>query len=601
MATTGFRFRLTPLREIFGIDLRTLALFRVLLGVYVLIDVFMRARDLGAHYTDAGVLPRGLQIDFLHAAAWSLHLANGAAWFQALLFALSGFAALGLIAGWHTRLMTALSWVLMLSVQNRNTFILSGEDNLALLMLFWAMFLPLGARYSVDAALNRTQQFAGNAYATVATAALLLQGMSMYFFSALLKSHPVWVPDGTAVHYALQLDYLVTPFALWFRQFQDTMQGLTYYVYVLELAGPVLMFSPVFHRTLRTILMLAFITMHMGFFLFLEIGFFPLISIIMNLAFLPGWMWDRIGRRLRPRTEAPVAIRFDRGCDFCEKTCLILKVFLVLPEVPVRPAQDDPELGAELERRNSWIVTAGPERFYGFEALGRLVSFSPVFFPLGWLLRRHILQRPGARFYDWVGRNRGSFSKISARWLPWRASPARFGALTQTLAGVFLLFIAIQNISTLPQGGLTSLPEPFKTVRQALGLYQNWTMFAPYPEMTSPWPVIEGQLTDGTFVDAYHGRPGLAEFDKPDVVSAVYENYRWRKFLSNLEDRSYENGPKPLMLAYARYLCRTWADGHPKGPALSTFVIYFQIERSQPPGVTKQPETRQVWNHDCFG
>ncbi|GAB4534952.1 MAG: hypothetical protein Tsb0019_36540 [Roseibium sp.] len=601
MATTRFRIKLTPLRDILGIDLRTLALFRVLLGFYLLIDLVMRARDLGAHYTDAGILPRNLQIEFLHAATWSLHLASGTAWFQALLFGAAGLAAAGLIAGWRTRLMTVISWVLMLSVQNRNTFILSGEDNLALLMLFWAMFLPLGARYSVDAALDRTTRFAGNAYATVATAALLVQGMSMYFFSALLKTHPIWVPDGTAVHYALQLDYLVTPFALWFRQFQDAMQGLTYYVYALELVGPILMFSPVFHRTLRMVFMLAFISMHLAFLLFLEIGFFPVISIIMNLTFLPGWMWDRLGARLRPRTDAPVAIRFDRGCDFCEKTCLLLKVFLILPQVPVRPAQDDPDLGAELERRNSWIVTVGGERFYGFDALGRLVALSPVFFPLGWLLQRRFLEKPGARFYDWVGRNRGKFSKVSARWLPWRTSPARFGPLNQVLAGVFLVFITVQNISTLPGGGLSSLPEPFRAVRQALGLYQNWTMFAPYPEMTSPWPVIEGELADGTFADVYRGRPGLADFDKPAVVSAVYENYRWRKFLSSLEDRSYEDGPKPLMLSYARYLCRTWADSHPEGPALSTFVIYFQIERSPPPGEQKEPETRRVWSHDCFG
>jgi len=601
MATTHFPIRLTPLREIFGIDLRTLALFRVLLGVYVLIDLTMRARDLGAHYTDAGILPRGVQIDFLHAATWSLHLANGAAWFQALLFVLAGFAALALIAGWRTRLMTALSWALMLSVQNRNTFILSGEDNLALLMLFWAMFLPLGARYSVDAALDRTQRFSGNAYACVATAALLLQGMSMYFLSALLKTHPIWVPDGTAVHYALQLDYLVTPFALWFRQFQGIMQGLTYYVYALELVGPILMFSPVFHRTLRTVFMLAFISMHLAFLLFLEIGFFPLISIIMNLTFLPGWIWDRIGGWLRPRTDDLVAIRFDRGCDFCEKTCLLLRVFLVLPQVPVRPAQDDPELGADLERRNSWIVTIGPERLYGFDALGRLVGLSPVFFPFGWLLQRHVLERPGARFYDWVGRNRRRFSKITARCLPWRTSVAGFGPLTQALAGIFLVFITVQNISTVPRSGLSPLPEPFRAVRQALGLYQNWTMFAPYPEMTSPWPVIEGELTDGTFVDVFHRRPGLAEFDKPAAVSQLYPNYRWRKFLSNLEDRSYADGPKPLMLSYARYLCRSWADSHPQGPALSTFVIYFQIERSQPPGEPKEPETRQVWSHDCFG
>ena len=86
----------------------------------------------------------------------------------------------------------------------------------------------------------------------------------MYFFSALLKSDAQWVPDGTAVYYALQLDYLVTKFALWFRQFETLLQGLTYYVFVLELVGPILMFSPILHRPLRLFLMLAFMAMHLA-------------------------------------------------------------------------------------------------------------------------------------------------------------------------------------------------------------------------------------------------------------------------------------------------------------------------------------------------
>lgn len=594
-------FKLTPIRTIFGVDLRTLALFRVLLGVYILIDLLMRSRDLVAHYTDAGIMPRSVQIDHLYITTWSLHLANGAAWFQALLFVVAGIAALGLLAGWRTRLMTVLSWLLMLSVQNRNTFVLSGEDALALLMLFWAMFLPLGAHYSVDAALDRTQRFSSNAYATMATAALLLQGMSMYFFSALLKTHPVWYQDGTAVHYALQLDYFATPLALWFRQFDSLLTGLTYYVYALELVGPILIFSPIFHRTFRTLFMLAFMTMHLSFLLFLEIGFFPFISIIMNLAFLPGWMWDRLASWLPLRSDRPVAIWFDRGCDFCEKTCRLLRVFLVLGDTPIRPAQDDPDLGPDLEQRTSWIVTFGGERTYEYDALARLFSASPVFFPLGWLMRRRLLQRPGAGFYAWVGRNRRGFSRFSARWLPWRDSPARYGPVTQGLAGVFLVFVTVQNISTLPWSGLSPLPESFRMVRQALGLYQNWTMFAPYPESTSPWPVIEGELTDGTVVDVYHDRPGLVDFDKPEVVSAEYANYRWRKFLSQLEDQTYEDRPQTLALNYARYLCRSWPEAHPDEPKLATFVIYFQIEVSQPPGVAKEMETRQVWSHDCFG
>jgi len=587
-------------RTIFGIDLRTLALFRVLLGFYVLLDLVLRARDLTAHYTDLGFMPRLVQITQLRSGSWSLHLANGSPLFQGLLFAIAALAAIGLILGWRTRLMTAVSWGLLLSVQNRNTFILSGEDNLALLLLFWAMFLPLGARYSLDRALSRTPDYPDSAYFSVATLALLIQGMSMYFFSALLKTHPIWVPDGTAVYYALQLDYLVTSFSLWFRQFKEAMTGLTYYVYALELIGPFLIFSPVFHRTFRTACMAAFMTMHLAFFFFLEIGLFPYISIVMNLTFMPPWLWDAIAGRLFRKTPADITLWYDQGCTFCEKTCRILRVFLFLPEAAIRPAQEDPEIGAELAARNSWVVTIGGKRYFKAGALIALLSASRIFRPLAVVLGLGPLRRLGDRCYDLVGRHRGGLSRVTARVLPWRRQTVRIGWPTQMLAAIFLGFITVQNVSTLPAGPF-ALPDAFINLRQALGLYQNWTMFAPYPEMDSPWPVIPGKLTDGTQVDVYNSRTGPAVFRKPAVVSRVYANYRWRKFLSNLEDRSYEAGPQVLALNYARFLCRDWTEKHPDLPALSTFRIYFQVERTPPPGGSKTPRPRLVWSHDCFG
>jgi predicted DCC family thiol-disulfide oxidoreductase YuxK len=590
----------TPARTLFGIDLRTLALFRVLLGFYVLFDLLLRARDLTDHYTDQGIMPRAVQIAQLNSGSWSLHLANGAAFFQGLIFVLAALAAIGLILGWRTRLMTAISWMLLLSVQNRNIFILSGEDNLALLLMFWAMFLPLGARYSLDRALSRAPDYPDNAYFSVATLALLIQGMSMYFFSALLKTHPIWVPEGNAVYYALQLDYLVTPFSLWFRQFQDAMTGLTYYVYVLELIGPFLIFSPIFHRTFRTLVMVAFMTMHLAFFFFLEIGLFPYISIVMNLTFMPSWMWDAIARRLYRRPLPAITLWYDQGCTFCEKTCHILRIFLLLPTAGIRPAQEDPEIGAELAARNSWVVTVGADRFFKAGGLIALLSASRVFRPLAMVLGCAPFQKLGDRCYDFVGRHRGGLSGLTAWLLPWRGRTVRIGWATQVLAAFFLGFITVQNISTLPASPF-SLPNTFINLRQALGLYQNWTMFAPYPEMNSPWPVIPGKLRDGTQVDVYNGRVGPAVFQKPDVVSRVYANYRWRKFLSNLEDNSYEDGPQTLALNYARFLCRDWSERHSDLPALSTFKIYFQVEKTPPPGGGKTPKPRLVWSHDCFG
>lgn len=57
--------KLASIREIFAIDLRTLALSRVLLGGFLILDLALRARDITAHYTDFGVMPRGVLIPYL--------------------------------------------------------------------------------------------------------------------------------------------------------------------------------------------------------------------------------------------------------------------------------------------------------------------------------------------------------------------------------------------------------------------------------------------------------------------------------------------------------------------------------------------------------
>ena len=590
---------------VFGIDLRTLALFRASLGTYLLLDLALRARDLGAHYTDAGVLPRWVQLDFLSSGSTSLHLANGSLAFQGALFFVAGLAALMLVLGWRTRLATVASWALLVSLQNRNTFILSGEDNLAAVMLFWAMFLPLGARWSVDAALNRAP--AGdtpNRFASVATGAILVQGMSMYLFSALLKSDAMWGWEGTAVYYALQLDYFATPFAHWLRGFEGLMRLATWSVWTLELLGPVLIFSPLFHRALRLGLMLAFISMHLAFALCLEIGLFPFISIVMNLLFLPGWVWDRLDSALRPRGPV-LAVWYDRDCGFCLRMCRLLATFLVLPRVRIAPAQDHPVAGPILEAQNSWVVgpcspAPGEALHTGWEALCQLVAASPIAFPLARPMGWPPLAMAGNRAYRAIARNRATLGRVSARLLPWHERRIGTGRLSDGLAAFFLVFVTVQNLSTLPALSM-ELPNTFRTVRQALGLYQNWTMFAPYPEMTSPWPLIEGRTLAGRPVDVYAGLDESPDEAKPAYVSRIYANGRWRKFLSNVEDASYGAGEQPLSLAYGRYLCRRWDGVHAGDDRLATFEIAFFAERTGAPGRPKTLERRTIWWHDCRG
>lgn len=596
--TSGLK--LAAVRDVFGIDLRTLALFRIGLACLLLVDLALRARDLTAHYTDLGILPRAEALGFLSPGAFSLHLLNGTVWFQAGLFILAASFAFMLLLGFRTRLVTIVSWVLLLSLQNRNPQILSGEDNLFMLLTFWAMFLPLGARFSFDAALDRRSPPAPNAFYAMATVALLVQGMSVYFFGALLKSDAQWIPDGTALYYALQLDYMATPFGLWLREFPEILERLTYAVWALELMGPLLIFSPIFHRTFRMTALVAFIALNLGLFISLEAGLFPLVAILMTLVFLPGWTWDWLGKKMQVAARENLVIYYDEGCAFCHKTCRLLTTFLILPGVSIRPAQDDPKAAVLLAINNSWVVSDGEEGDYlEWDAVQHLVACSPLFWPLARFLSLGPLKSLGKRFYELVARNRPLLGRVTSVAIPWRPAPVKTGLITNVLAAIFLTFVTFQNLTTLP-GFPLRMSDEMTSLRQTVGLYQNWTMFAPHPEMASAWPVILGELTDGTVVDAYNGETGLPSWSKPEVVSTVYENYRWRKFLTVMEDISYKQGGNRFARNYARYLCQSWNKNAEPGKELSVFNIYFSVERTRPDYQPKTARTRLIWSHDCM-
>lgn len=145
------------LSAIFGIDVRALAAFRIGLAGILLIDLWNRSYDLVAHYSDAGILPRLARMELYdHGAAqrlwWSLHMASGEVVFQFALFAVAAACALGLLIGYRPRLMSLFSWILLVSLQNRNPMLLQGGDVLLRSLVLWSIFLPTGAVCSVDSA-----------------------------------------------------------------------------------------------------------------------------------------------------------------------------------------------------------------------------------------------------------------------------------------------------------------------------------------------------------------------------------------------------------------------------------------------------------------
>jgi hypothetical protein len=650
------------LPQLFGIDLRTLALFRAALGLVLLCDMLLRLPDARVFYSDAGVMPRTWLALFNDPWRLSLHTANGHTWFAAALLLLEALAALALALGWRTRLAALACFVLEASLLNRNGLVLIGGDVLLCCLLFWALFLPLGARWSVDATLSSAPPPAENQHLSWASAGLLMQVMSVYFFSAILKSDPVWWPNGTAVWYALQLDMYATPLAVWLRQFPDLLSALTYYVWFLELLGPLLIFSPLLSRPLRFVLMLMFMTMHIGFFLCLELGPFPFISITSLTSFAGGWIWDALDRRAQRREARrgalPLRIYYDRDCGFCLKMCRLFRTFLVLPRAEILPAQDYPRARALLEANWSWVVIDHDDHAaLKWPAYVLLLRRSPLFAWLGLLLAGGWLEPAGNAVYDFVGRHRGAFGRLSAALLPERAERFGFGTPGLALVGgamllallgklwmaavgsfappgaaagsygvlaaLLVLAVAVAWLGVLEKAGRERLAQAGAATMAGLVLAWNlcsievlpkalysaltppfrlaridqyWNMFAPFPSKDDGWYVFPGELADGSQLDVLHPERAGVSYDKPQYISGTYANIRWHKYQENLWLARFANN----RYWYGKYLCRDWNASHSGGRQLKTFKMIYMLEETPPPGQPATVEQRILWRHECL-
>src|SRR5262245_43844970 len=117
------------LAQAFAIDLRSLAAFRIGLGLLLLADLFGRAKTLREHYTGAGAFPRELAAEYgFDVPVFRLFLLSEDARVQAALFAVFALVALLLVLGWRTRLVSVLAFVLLASLVRRNHFVCHTGD-----------------------------------------------------------------------------------------------------------------------------------------------------------------------------------------------------------------------------------------------------------------------------------------------------------------------------------------------------------------------------------------------------------------------------------------------------------------------------------------
>jgi predicted DCC family thiol-disulfide oxidoreductase YuxK len=624
------------------IDARSVGLGRVVVSIVMLVDLCRRIPVLDLFYTNDGLLPN-------HTLLWrpptqwmfSFFFLASLREEAILCFAICGFVFLALLVGWRTTLMRFLAPICLISLHARVTLVENGGDWTLCELILWASLLPLGRRFSVDAvraSLRRRRETTAaeladraamrpqpsdpletggglNRVVSLAALTIVLQLSISYFFNAVQKGGPTWM-HGSAVHYVLYQNRMITWFGVWMRDHMTLTLSrvLSYGALATESALPILILSPIGRPWTRRAAILAVIGLHLGFQCFINLGIFSWAMVGYTPFLLTAAEWELLAGRAAQRPRR-VTVYFDAGCGVCfqlARACARLDVFervRLLSSADVPPGDSD--LSPELLARTIVAVDERGRRTTRADAVAATLRVLPL--GLLWSLPLRI---PGLRAlagwgYDLFARNRQTVSTwlgLAACGLP-GAAPAPRAALppprppvvdwlgrgVAILREAFTLAMLITIVNealfinqVVPHFLKFDEPGWVKRLVAYPRFIQAWSMFASDAPTTDESVVVEAVTVEGRHVDPYsevsgrYPHPGTEQIPTRLDNDSFFFNYSVR-----IPDQGVYHGA--FIDWILRYPLRT---GH-AGDRIVRFDAYKIENDSPPPGGTHSFNNRK--------
>jgi len=145
---------------VFGCTYEGIALFRIVVGILLTSELILRFRFLHVFYTDEGTMPLRLlvpKIDTVYRLV-CYHCHFETLFAQQLLLSLQVVVAICFTIGYYTKVTSILSFYMYTSLILRCTWLYFILDRYFYYLLFYAMFLPLSQKLSVDQYLDDTKK-----------------------------------------------------------------------------------------------------------------------------------------------------------------------------------------------------------------------------------------------------------------------------------------------------------------------------------------------------------------------------------------------------------------------------------------------------------
>ncbi len=575
-----------------SIDPRSLGLFRIVFGCVLLFDLFSHWQVIDFWYTDGGLLPGVLvQEHPLSRRIFSLFFlttSHAGVWFG---MAICCFVYLALTLGWRTRLFQWLALVALFSINGRVAPLENGGDTILNLLAMWSVFLPLGRRFSLDALLRslrgRIEHSAAeledraalapevSRVVSIAVLALLLQFACIYLFTGIQKNGYTW-QEGTAVHYALNQDRIVTVLGVWLRERSPALLALAgWATRATEIAGAALIMSPFWTRHTRLIAIAMLPLMHLGFAMCLNIGSFSFAMMSFFPLLLAPEHWQAATRYLARRTHRRTVF-FDSDCGICFLSIRVLARIDAFSRLHFVSNQQDLPAGITREIADQTVVVLNEETdriMTRSAAVADVFRALPFGIAIASVMRLPIIRIGFDRIYDAISNNRTEISQwfgLAACGIPARApgnpaapQPATSGmtgflrVATELMAALMLAASygqLVQHNFAIPHAMRYRQPDWLQMLVDYPRLNQGWRMFTPEGPPEEFMLAVEAVTEEGRPVDPLNevaSRHAVARFERIPVrlgFDQFFSNYS--EYYARNDLLAYESALVQWILAY---------------------------------------------------
>ena len=290
-------------------DLLTPAVFRIALGLIILIKLLLLFPFINDLFSEQGMYPLALSQKFVWPRLCLfdyLPLDIAPVFFTVMLIITVLFTC-----GLFTRVMSLLMYIGLVSIEYRNPLPFNSGDRIMLIFLFFGMFASWGETLSLDRWIAKRQGLVqqGKILGPFwATRMMQIQVCMMYFWSTYQKLQSVYWNNGEMMYWVLR-NFGRTRFPLpsFFSENMIAVNLLTYFALAVEGLFPFLVWS----KRTRKYIIPAGILMHLGIEWSMNIQIFEIVVLASYLLFFEGEELREFPRRCEnfikrvPQTHPP--------------------------------------------------------------------------------------------------------------------------------------------------------------------------------------------------------------------------------------------------------------------------------------------------------